>query len=231
MNKTEVGEGQYHYHSYALGERSVAPVVDRVYSAFTALPEGSWILDLGSGAGRFALNAPKPRPFRVLGIDQSPIAISQFAKAISEDGRVDEAVVGDITDLVPFGGREFKGAVSWRVLHALEPNQQERVLDQARKILSAGSPLFLAVASDQDWKASELRDRGDYSPNGVNECAGIMDLPESFKVYFFDEDRIRQLATGTGFRVVTLEGFEEETGFDHLKGIHPNNSYLFAELV
>lgn len=227
----EVQEGQYHYQRYTLGEQPVSSAIQRVYVTLATLVEGSWVLDLGSGPGRLALNAPKPRPFRFLGIDQSPIAIDQFREAIYQDGRMDEAIVGDITDLHLPSGREFRGAVSWRVLHALAPHQQLQVVEQVRKILPVGAPLFLAVASEKDWKAGELASRGVYLPDTLNECGEIMDLEESFRVHFFDPPRLEALAIRGGFIVEAMEEFEEPTGFDHLRATHPLNSYIFAHLV
>lgn len=224
-------EGQYHYQSYTLGSRPVAPVIERVYANFSALPEGSWVLDLGSGPGRLAINAPKPRPFRFLGIDQSYIAVEQFRQAVSRDGRMDEAIVGDITDLNLPQSRDFRGAISWRVLHALAPSQQLQVVDQVRRLLPSESPFFIAVASRNDWKAQELAARRLLIPDALNECQEIMGLEESFKVDFHDAARVEELARKAGFRVEAIEEFTELTGFEHLRATNPNNTYLFAHLV
>ena len=224
-------EGQYHYQKYTLGVKPVAPVIERVYANFSALPEGSWVLDLGSGSGRLELNAPKPRPYRFLGLDQSSIAINQFREAIYQAGRMDEAMIGDITDLHLPTGREFRGAVSWRVLHALAPYQQLRVVDQVRRILPPEAPFFIALVSDKDWKAGELAARGLYIPNILNECQAIMGLEESFKVDFYDSVKIEGLAKRSGFRVEGIEEFTELTGFEHLQETHPDNTYLFAHLI
>ena len=225
------GEGQYHYQVYELGERPVASVIQRVYAHLADLSEGSWVLDLGCGTGRFALNAPLPRVFRVLGIDQSPIAVARFQEAINSDGRTDEVQVGNITDLRLPKGREFRGAVSWRVIHALDFQQQRQVLDQVSQVLPAQASFFLAVASNQDWKVEELKARHDFNPFGLNDCGKIMGLEEPFKVHFFDQDQLEGLVTPEGFRVVQVESFTEPSGFDHLRQTHPDNTYLFAHLI
>lgn len=230
----ESGEGQYRYASvYDLGGRPLSSVSQRVYSGLSLMEEGV-LLDLGGGSGRIPMNAPRPRSAHFLVIDINSTAIDQCRTAILRDGRMDEAVVGDITNLSALPAaqnREFRGAVSWRVIHALTPSQQLQVLDQARQILPFGAPLFLAVASDLDWKAAQLKARGIYVPDAPNDCREVMGLDESFFVQFFNPDKLGKLATTTGFRVEEMEGFQEPTGFDHLRGLHPLNNYLYAHLV
>lgn len=233
MNR-EAGEGQYHYASvYDLGGRPLSLVSQRIYSGLSLTEEGV-ILDLGGGSGRIPMNAPRPRSARFVVIDINSTAIDQCRAAILQDGRMDEVIVGDITNLTTLPevqNREFRGAVSWRVIHALTPSQQLQVLDQARQILPFGAPLFLAVASDMDWKAAQLKARGIYIPDAPNDCREVMGLDESFFVQFFNPDKLKQLATTAGFRVEEMEGFQEPTGFDHLRETHPLNNYLYAHLM
>lgn len=232
MRTAEFEEGQYDYRIYGLRGESFSPHIGRVYSAFDSLPRGSWVLDLGSGSGRFVLKAPKFRHWYVLGIEQNPHAVVQLQTAIVNQRINDEVRLGDIKDLGGLTGeREFNGALSWRVLHTLDPHEQAQVLEQVANYLPVGAPLFLAVASDKDWKASALREQRVYVEEGFNDCTALMQTDRPFKVDFFHSGRIERLAAGSGFEVLAVEDFEEATGYEHLKAVHPNNAYLFAHLV
>lgn len=226
----EAAEGQYHYESdYTLGESPLAPIAQRMYKSLS-LEEDGWIGDFGGGSGRIPLHAPAPRAAHFLVIDQNRSAIEKCRAAILLDGRMDEAVVGDITDLSSLAGREFRGAISWRVLHSLRPHQQRQALVQIRQVLPVG-PLFLAVASDRDWKARELQERDIYVADDLNDCGGIMDLNEPFSAQFFTPDSLTKLLADTGFRVEEITPFQEATGYKHLSPLHPFNDYLYAHAV
>ncbi|HCB23388.1 hypothetical protein A3H81_02995 [Candidatus Daviesbacteria bacterium RIFCSPLOWO2_02_FULL_38_18] len=228
----ETKEGQYYYGDvYELGaSHPLSSISQRAYSGLSLEGEG-WILDIGGGSGRFPLQAPRPRSARFLVIDINKAVIDQCRAAILQDGRMDEAVVGDITKLASLPAvqnREFRGAVSWRVIHALTRDQQLQVLDQVRRILPERVPFFLAVASDTDWKAAELKAQGIYTQDGPNNCAGIMGLTEPFQVDFFNPDKLEKLVARAGFKVEGIEGFQEPTGYDKLRETHPLNDYLFC---
>lgn len=230
MNQ-EAKEGQYHYESdYALGESPLAPIAQRMYKSLS-LEEDGWIGDFGGGSGRIPLHAPAPRAAHFLVIDQNRSAIEKCRAAILLDGRMDEAVVGDITDLSSLAGREFRGAISWRVLHSLRPHQQRQALVQIRQVLPVGAPLFLAVASDRDWKARELQERDIYVADDLNDCGGIMGLQRSFLVHFFNQESLVRLLVATGFSVKEIAPFQETTGYDCLRQRHPFNDYLYAHAV
>lgn len=225
----ESSEGQYHYESdYALGESPLAPIAHRAYVTFSTFPDDSWVADLGCGSGRFALHAPKPRSYRVFGVDLSANAIASFKEAVSLDGRLDEAMAGDITDLSWLPARAFKGAISWRVLHSLRPHQQRQALVQIRQVLPVGAPFFLAVASDTDWKAGELQERGIYVADGLNDCGRIMGLQRPFLVHFFNQESLVRLLVAMGFSVKEIAPFQEATGYKRLRKRHPLNDYLYA---
>ncbi len=94
-----------------------------------------------------------------------------------------------------------------------------------------GTPLFVAVASNQDWKAKELKARGEFKGVGQNNCQEVMKLDEPFWVEFFPEARLRRLALQTGFNVAETEIFTEPSGYRHLRETRPDNTYLFAQLI
>lgn len=230
-----VRSSQYDYATvYSLKGKPLSPVAQRAFQTFAALPDGSWVLDLGGGDGRFPDNAPKPRNHRYLAVELHPEAVERYRRIVASDGRLDEAVVGDITrlaELDPLKGRDIRGAVSWRVVHALDPEQQRAALSQLGQVMPVRSPFFLAVYSDLDWKAVMLREQSRYNPNGVNNCAGIMRLgQDEFNLDFFNQGKVVRLAQDTGFTVQSIVPFEEPTGYDHLRTDYPTNRYLLAHL-
>src|SRR5258706_10161139 len=90
------GYGRENGSAYHLGERAVSPFINGVYGRLQSLPPGSFVADLGGGAGRFPAHAPKDRHWRVFGVDHDPAAIAQASGVILPGDRV---VVGDITKL------------------------------------------------------------------------------------------------------------------------------------
>src|SRR3989338_1680611 len=133
----ETKEGQYYYGDvYELGaSHPLSSISQRAYSGLSLEGEG-WILDIGGGSGRFPLQAPRPRSARFLVIDINKAVIDQCRAAILQDGRMDEAVVGDITKLASLPAvqnREFRGAVSWRGFYALTRVQQLQIFEQIRQ--------------------------------------------------------------------------------------------------
>lgn len=224
--------GQYGYgRDYLLGQAPLAPVIERVHQRLRQIPTGGIILDLGCGVGRFADGANGSRNYPIVGIDLNPQAVNEYKSKIQEHGWPDEAHVGDITDLRIVGGRRISAAVSWRVLHALPTELQPLALQEANRVLPGGASLFVAVASKLDWKAQELRNRGELKAIGQNNCQEVMALEQPFHVEFFDDLKLRRLALTSGFRVLETEIFAEPSGYKHLQENKPENTYLFGHLV
>jgi cyclopropane fatty-acyl-phospholipid synthase-like methyltransferase len=218
-------EGQ----SYRLGEQKVAPIIERVYTDLNSLPQGSMVLDVGCGAGRLGRNAPKDRPYRILGVDISEGAIEEYRQAIVDEDLPDLAVAGDITE-IDFRKHNIAAAVSWRVLHALPPELQRRTSTKVREALPLGANFHIAVLSDEDRKKEELERLGLYAPGVMNDCAEIMELDRAWPLYFFSESDLKELADQTGFTMNGVDRFQEPSGFPHVQEKFGDITYLFARM-
>ena len=227
--RKEQSGAQYRYDTtYRLGERPLSPAVNRVYEKLSSQKRVSTVLDIGCGAGRFALNAPKDRNWRVIGVDINEDAVGKFRDEISRRGLHDVSLHGDVRE-IGLENEQIDAAVAWRVFHALPVETQHAFARKVFDLLPPGGSFFVAVASHEDWKAQALQRQGRYNPHGQNDCSEIMDVPEYFGVDFFTPEKLHTLGRSHGFQVVGIETFEEPSGYDHLRTTKPDNKYLLAE--
>jgi SAM-dependent methyltransferase len=220
---------------YILDRQGISPYVEKVYGELQRLPKGGIVLDVGSGAGRLEENAPKNRPYSFLGIELDAGAVKKFDAKKKELGLPDHIVVASATEL----GFESKdghnalkadAAVSWRVLHNFEEPDQLTVCKDIYGALPSGGSFYVSVLSDQDWKLRALRKSG--TPVDLSKLIDserVMDLVENngkatddptrkqWPLYYFTQDRLRELAKQSGFEVAgNIEVFKEPSGMPHL---------------
>jgi ubiquinone/menaquinone biosynthesis C-methylase UbiE len=151
--RTEMGEGT-RYADHEFQERLEIADNPLLLSARTKanrmrsmLPLGSQdeVLDLGCGAGRFALYAGE-RAARVVGLDVAPFFLPRAV------ARVD-LVLGDIRRL-PFRKDHFPRAYCLDVLEHLEEAGVRDVLLEARRVLTPEGRLFVYThAMESSWLA------------------------------------------------------------------------------
>lgn len=224
--------------SYKLANRSLSDKLSTVIANLDSLPSGSAVLNLGSGDGVLERHVSKNRKYTFTSIDLEPAAIHTI-KTIFNDASKDlddQAVVGDITDIesIPIiSNQHYDAAISWRVLHGIDPIHYLNIFKSVHSKISKGSPFFAAVACDRDWKAEALGESLNLS--GVNNCTPIMFRPygigreTAFPVHFFTPKEIISLGDATGFNAVTVDYFEEPSGYSHLKD--KKNTYLFVKFI
>ena len=135
---------------------------DPIYLGLLArgvIPSGARVLDLGCGqaillcllavssglsrAGVWPIGwPPPPEGLRLIGIEESPIAVRRARLALASDGSVEErdlrvAALGQ-SDLIAL----------LDVVHYLEPEAQDRLLERVARALSPGGVLLMRVCAD-----------------------------------------------------------------------------------
>lgn len=221
---------------WGLGERPPSlPLRNHVYPSLQKLPLGAVVLNLGCGDGNFERNSPpsEKRPYSFLSFDQDPVAIERLRGVIN--GGPDQAHVGDITAL-NLGEKRVAAAVSSRVLHALDADDQEAVAKIVAGVLEPGGVFHVTVLADIDWKAEEARRLGLLGSDTLIDFKDIMRFNEigrqgSWNAFPFSPERFHQIADISGLVVVKeAEKFQEPTSFDHLRKDHPDVTYYYAAL-
>lgn len=221
----------YDFTQYILGNRAVSGPLAKVYAHFAKLPEGTAVIDAGCGDWHFGLCAPRERKYGVVGIDVSETAIQKCNVAIAaRDHGHDIAIHADLANgSVDVGDRDVRGAVSWRVLHALPRGGQVNACGNIHRLLPEGAIFHIAVLADSDWKRHALGDR--YIPGQLNDCSAVMQLDHPWPLYFFGETHVVDLAKDTGFVIEEMCKFTEPTGFKHLIEMgRPDITYWYARL-
>lgn len=221
---------------YNLINRPLSPALKSVIQNLTQEPSIHDVLNLGCGDGILESNSQN-RTFNYTSIDLEPAAIHNLQNIFQyqKEDRKDEAIVGDITnlDLIPELDMEFDAAVSWRVLHGVQPICYDTFFQGIYNRLTPGSSFFISVASDQDWKAKALE--YSYNAEGMNDCADVMfrnydiERKSPFNIHFFTPHELEELGETNGFDVKEMELFQELSGYEHLKD--KKNTYLFAHFT
>lgn len=230
-------DGQVAESGYSLLRRTPSTAMQTVIDNLMTLPVKSQVLNLGCGDGSLEYHTPNNRQFSFVSIDRESEAVETLEEVFREEGHgEDAALVGDITNLqaLPAITEEaFAVAVSWRVLHGINPDCYVNIFQNVRDALKPNGTFFISVACDQDWKAAALGEN--YDADGVNDCSGAMfrdyginrDTP--FLVHFFTEQFLQELGEKNGFKLEEISTFTEPSGYEHLKD--KQNTYLFAKFV
>lgn len=221
---------------YNLINRSLSPALKNVVQSLIQKPSVHNVLNLGCGDGILESNS-QGRTFNYTSVDLEPAAIQNLQNIFQHQKEApnDQAIVGDITnlDLIPELDRKFDAAVSWRVLHGVQPIFYNALFQSIYDRLTPGSSFLVSVASDQDWKAEALE--SSYNPEGMNDCADVMfrnyaiERTNPFNVHFFTPRELKELGETNGFDIKEMELFQESSGYKHLE--NKQNTYLFAHFT
>jgi cyclopropane fatty-acyl-phospholipid synthase-like methyltransferase len=220
---------------YNLANRTASEALLSVVTELSTLSNDANVLDLGCGDGVINTHAVS-RHYNLTAIDIEPAAINTLSDLFERTATNDQAIVGDLIELDKIDALDrttFDAAVSWRVLHGIDPTSYDNFLRQTHNLLKTGASFYFSVACDQDWKAQSLGDS--YNPEGINDCVNVMfrnfNIPRSrpFPVHFFTKDEIYSLSERNGFTLKSITNFQEASGYRHLQD--KKNTYLFAHLI
>lgn len=223
------------------GTGSTTYLEEALIPSLDQLRPGAQVADFGSGNGRLREKAPKPpdRHYMFRAFDREPTAVAAYNGAVAAHNRdhmirmYDRAEVADLTQLNDLGQDRFDAAFLWRVLHSIPPrlpgqygeeDVHVRILGQTGQTLKPDALYHVAVRSERDWVAGELRRQGVYIPGQVNNCyepmrealAGLPDV-QDWNLYFFREGELAEKARRAGLEVVYELAIEEKSGFSELK--------------
>jgi len=121
------------------------------------------VLELGCGTGRVALELAG-RGGEVTGVDSDPALVASLRTRAEEQGLEVEAIVADARDLAL--GRRFELVLApMQLVHLLAgPAGRRAMLCAARRHLSAGGRLAVAMLSDDAGASAEAGSDGDGGP-------------------------------------------------------------------
>lgn len=229
-----IWESGYHIN----GRATPGYLEEIVLPSLNQLPEGSLVADFGSGDGRFARETrAKGSYYVVQGYELDPQAVERFNTEFAYTPH--RAEVADITrlDLSITGVNRFDGALFWRVLHAINRENHQTTLRGIVQTLKPGASLHVAVRSDRDWVAAELKKQGLYRSGEMNECFPAMAealKPQgisSWPLYFFRAGELVRLGERAGLAVVHQQPIQEPSGYEVLRKTSPPLSYDYVEFV
>ncbi|KKW12591.1 MAG: Methyltransferase type 11 [Candidatus Gottesmanbacteria bacterium GW2011_GWB1_49_7] len=146
------------------------------------LPEGSKVLDIGSGNGIncYYMSAIGLNP---TGIDGSETAIKAAEANIDFfdlSGDIDELPVfvhGDLTEPLPFEGGQFDAVLDICCIQHLNPSQATTLILEIRRVLKPGGKMFSKLASE----STTFREDIQFSPPIFRTVEEVYGLFAEFK--------------------------------------------------
>ncbi len=123
-----------------------------------AVPEGSTVVDLGTGSGR-VLAPLSRRAGQVIGVDASPSMLDEARRRVRDHGLAGvELRLGDMAHL-PLQDAEADAVIANMVLHHLP--EPARAFDEIRRVLRPGGTLHIGdfLPHDQEWMRDRLADQ------------------------------------------------------------------------
>lgn len=224
-------------NTYTLHTRPISPQLKVVIDDLMRLQSGN-VLNLGCGDGILERFLPVDRKFNLVSVDRDPYAISTLQTILESQKRDihDTALVDDITQLhsLASDNRQFERAVSWRVLHGIDPQYYRPLLQKVRDKLVRGGTFHFSAASEEDWKAEKLKALHTFNAKGMNNCKEIMfddhgiNREDDFYIHFITLEEMKELAEETQFKITSHNYFQEPSGYNHLR--QHQNSYIYIQL-
>jgi len=184
-------EADYDRIAAAWAEHRVAPrpgESDFLELLLESLPTPGEVLDLGCGHGRPNAERVLAAGHALTGIDASAALLDQararFPHATWRHGKVGE---------IELGG-PYDGAICWDLLFHLPREHQQPILARLMEVLRPGALLILTSGGSAQRPFSDTM------------------FGESFDYDAHPPERLREILTGLGFRVLRFELLERPTG-------------------
>lgn len=183
----------------------------------THVPEGSRVLDAGSGDGRYLKELAKP--YIAVGADVSFTALRNSRAQLAKSGKMAEHAVASIHAL-PFRSGSFDAVLCYGVLQHLFQNEREAAVREFKRVLGPGGLVFFEAFGSEDMR---------YGGEPAKPAAGPAEtntfLRQSGIIYhYFTEEEL--LSLFEGFEVLELQSLKREKKFrgetylrHHIRGI------------
>lgn len=186
----------------------------------TGLPESGHVLDVGGGAGRYAVWLAE-RGYDVTLVDPSEGQRAVAREKVAERGLGDRVTVrpGDVRDL-DLGVEAFDATLclGGPLSHILDADERATAARELRRVTVDGGAVFASVMGRLNWlvlylvdgaehltRADELAATGDYDRAFVDR----IDYDSAFtETHFFRADEFERLLAGAGLDVERLVGLE-----------------------
>jgi len=184
------------------------------------LPESGCVLDVGGGAGRYAVWLAE-RGYDVTLVDPSEGQRTVARETVAERGLGERVTVeaGDVRDLeFGVGGFDATCCLGGPLSHVLDGDERATAARELRRVTADGGPVFASVMGRLNWlvlslvdgrehltRADELAETGDYDRAFVDR----LDYDSPFtETHFFRADEFETLLAEAGLDVERLVGLE-----------------------
>jgi len=141
-----------------------------------ALPEGSFVLELGCGDGKTLCALSGSR--RVVGLDVSPQALHLARRA-----RVDANLLLADAGCLPLREESFDAIFAFHVVGHLLASDRRALAHEAARVLVPGGELFFRDFCDRDMRAGQGEE---VEPGTFRRGSGIL-------THYFAEDEVKEL--------------------------------------
>jgi len=189
----KIMENKIHYYDGIFYDKFIAPNQDALFRIIkTMIPEGSTILDVGTGTGRLPFQFAERSEF-ILGLDLSSWNISVAEKKRKKAGIENiQFVHGSILNINELTDKHFDFAVTTFVLHEM-PHQLR--IDALKKMREVADKIIIG-----DYKVPVPKGFAGLSVNVVEFLAG----PDHFKNFrdYVKRGGVYALAKDAGLKIV-----------------------------
>jgi SAM-dependent methyltransferase len=220
-------ETYYDEHDVAEWERLDSSLVTRLEWEGTVeylrrtLPPGGHVLDVGGGAGRYAVWLAE-RGYEVTLVDPSEGQRELAREKVTKHGVADRVTVraGDVRDLgFPAGTFDATLCLGGPLSHVLDAEERSKGARELRRVTAVGGPVFVSVMGrlnvvlltlmlpDRDSKRSDLLPELALSGDYDRDLLGARES-EFVETHFFRAGELEVLLTEVGLVVEELVGLE-----------------------
>lgn len=173
------------------------------------LPTGGFLLDAGSGEGRYLKEFCFTRS--CIGVDISKTALHRSVKSLGFAAEkkahagfiVPDHMAADVSRL-PFKSAVFDGILCLGVLQHLTARDRQKTAAEFFRILKPGGRLFFEAFGEDD-----MRCRGDPYPPEEPETRTFL-RQNGIIYHYFEESEIKDLFENEGFLVLDVIGVKKE---------------------
>jgi ubiquinone/menaquinone biosynthesis C-methylase UbiE len=164
------------------------------------LRPGSWVLDAGSGNGRYL--GELARYYTAAGIDISLTALRSSREQFTRSGRFAEHLRASV-HMLPFKARSFDGVLCYGVLQHIFREEREATVMEFRRVLKEGCFVFFEAFGSED-----MRSGGEFSTPFEKSTF----VRQNGLIYhYFTEEEVRVLFNE--FETTELENVIQEKTF------------------